>query len=302
MKQKLIYFLSLSLFGGFLFYFFGKNPDLLTQIKSISPVILFGLFCLYTTLLAINGYFLKIITQPFGITIKNHFWLSATTSLLNLVTPFRGGAVFRGWYLKKKYNLDLKDIFITIAGSYPIIFFVNSFLGLLLLTYEASMGNVLPLWGWIFFGGVFVGTLLLFFIPEIKHKKLRKLNLLIQGWHKITQNKSLLLSSFFLYFLFSFISAIPIFLLLLAIDIDTSFYKAFIISVFSIFSVLINITPAGLGITEVFLVIGGSLIGLSVETMLFISIIQRGIMIITNLFWGGLGKIILLRDINEKKV
>ncbi len=298
--QGIIYILFILLFGLFIFYFFQNNPELVDKLKTIPIINLLLLFLSTTISLVINGYFLKIITQPFGLNIKNHFWLSATTSLLNLVTPFRGGAIFRGWYLNKKYNLDIKDIFITIAGNYPINFFVNSFLGLLLLSYEYYLGNTIPFWGWLFFSGIFLGTLILFFIPEIKYKPLVKINNLIKGWHKITQNKSILFQSFFLYFLSAISSAVTIFLLLDAIGVTISFYKTLLIAVFSIFSALVNITPAGIGITEIFFVMAGTLVEIPIETMLLITIIKRGIGLFTNLFWGVPGKVILLKSINEK--
>jgi uncharacterized membrane protein YbhN (UPF0104 family) len=293
--KKNIYFLSISLFAGFLFYFFHKNPDLLTQLESLTFNTLVLLFLLNTILLTLNGYFLKIITQPFGIVIKNHFWLSATTSMLNLITPFRGGAIFRGWYLNKKYHLDIKDVLVTIAGSYPITFFVNSFSGLCLLSYELYLGNTTAWWGWLFFGGILIGTFSLFFLPVIKYQKFDKLNLLIHGWHKITTRTTVLSEAAIIQLLFCLISASIIYTIAQSIGLEVTVSKSLIIACLMVFSIVINFTPGGIGITESFYIFAGLLVGVSIELIVLLSIINRAVGTVTLLFWGTIGKLFLLK-------
>lgn len=300
MKQKIIYFFSIIIFSIFIYLFFQNNPELFSKFLEISLKNILIIFSLNTLLLFINGYFLKTITLPFNINIKNHFWISSTTSLLNLITPFRGGAFFRGWYLKKKYNLPIKDILITIAGSYPIIFLINSILGIFLLTYLFQSGISNSIWGFVFFSILFLSTLILFFIPQIKYKKLEKLNFIIQGWHKISKNKKIIFICTLQQLLFSSVSALALFFIFKSIGYDISIAQALLISVFAVFAIIINITPAGLGIVESFFILAGIFINVPVEIMLLSVIVRRSIEIFTLLFWGGLGKFILLKDLKIK--
>lgn len=251
------------------------------QIKFAAPENLSYLFILGLIFLINNGLVLKYLLLPFKIDlpIKEWFGLSVVTTMSNYLAPFRGGAVLRAVYLKKRHQFSFAYFLSTLSGLYVITFFVNSLVGLIttLLIYQFYS---------IFSPIVFVAFLIIFlstssiiiFSPKIsktKYTLINKILNVINGWHMIKSNIRILLFTVLVTFL-----NLLIFLLMVKIEfavfgIEISFLKSLFIAVVSTLSLFISITPGALGIKEAIMSLSSILVGATAAQALSVALLDR---------------------------
>jgi len=251
-----------------------------------------------------NGVFTKVIMQPFNkhISYIESFRVSLVSSVGNFFAPIGAGFGFRAVYLKKKHNFSYSDYMSTLYGNYVIIFLLNSFLALVclyLLRQKADHNfTVLTL----IFGGMFIASMILmllkvpkrmldYFDNNKRYKKIIDILLNIsKGWNRIASNKTLLLKLLgitVVNFLLS-ITAAKLIISSLGLTIGTSALILF--TVLGSLSLFVNITPANLGVKELIYIFSLGVIGFSVDQILMIALIDRGVLFIILLVsWISLG-------------
>lgn len=275
-------------------YYISKNIEDFKQISLINPLWLIPLIILFL----INYYFIgiqtKVILEPLGVKLgkKESFMLSIVTGFYNLITPARGGMGVRAIYLKKKHNFSYTSFFSSLAGMYVVTFFVGSLFGLIsLLLIRKFYG----MFSWIIFF-VFLGFLIpLFFLfafsPNFKETKYRILNNFIKvanGWNLIKENKKVLLTCI-LVTLYSLLSAsISSMLSYYVFGIKISFVQALFLASVANLSLLIQITPAGLGINEIISVFSATIIGITPLQSIPVVILNRVVQVISLFTLGPL--------------
>ncbi|QQS58708.1 flippase-like domain-containing protein [Candidatus Peregrinibacteria bacterium] len=291
----------IGIFLAFFFLFSGifltKSEGTLERLEEI-PLSIFGILALIVVIgLFLNGLFLSLVAKPFGIYIPRAFLLSCAASLLNMITPFRGGAVFRAWYLKSTLGMKYKDFVISLFGNYLIVFLTSSGVALCLLFFIQMKKTEFFFPLALFFSILFLGCISILLFPRPTLRKgffAHKWNNVVQGWNLIRSSR-LLVSELIVIALGNLLlEAIGIMVIFHGLRESIDAISALFIAAFLVVGIFINITPGSLGISESLTVFAGILLGISPEIILLGTLLRRGIGIITILFLGIPAKFLLL--------
>jgi uncharacterized protein (TIRG00374 family) len=289
----------------FLTYFL-LNINNFKPLLNVNPLYLIAIAACDILIIFTNGIFTKVIMQPFNkyISYLESFRVSLISTVGNFFAPVGAGFGFRAVYLKKKHGFSYSDFLSTLYGNYIIIFLLNSLFGLIslyLLRAKADRNYYTLV---LIFGCVFIVSLLLAVLKiplkainyfENKNRHKRVINIFInisKGWNNIVSNKKLMirliaisLSNFLLLIIISK-------LIIVSLHLTISSAALLLFSVLGSLSLFINITPANLGVKELIYIFSMSVIGFSVNQILMIAIIDRGVLfIILFASWLLLGRL-----------
>jgi uncharacterized protein (TIRG00374 family) len=213
--------------------------------------------------------------------------------------PFKGGLIAKALYLKEKHNFPIVDFSAIWAGINVITFFMSSILGLLgiLLVYVKERLFNFPA-TLILFSAFITLLFIIIFSPEAKETKNRFINKFIRflnGWHKVKSNAKAIFS-IILITLSQFIVAIISSMTYYGVfGLELPFYKAMCILSFGHFSILVSITPAGLGINEAIAVFSGLIINIPPTQSLAVALLGRVITFAIILTLGPIFSYLLLK-------
>jgi uncharacterized protein (TIRG00374 family) len=231
--------------------------------------------------------------------------LQYTNNFLNKVLT-KGGAIFRGYYLKKMYGLAYSRFASTLAGLYIIILLSYSFLGMvsLLLIYRRMHLFNLPIM--IFFLLIFVITLFLIWKkPDIKlnrEKRVQKLlGNMVDGWDDIRKKPSEVYLLFFITWVLLLITIFQTILIYEGLGTHLGFAEALYMSTINIITIFINITPDGIGIKEGVYVFSSELIGVDSDIILLGSLIGRALSMIPSIIIGGISYVWLIKKLKRNE-
>ncbi|MBT6832269.1 flippase-like domain-containing protein [bacterium] len=301
-NKKLISSILLIIFSGFLLWFFSKNIQLLAHLRTFSWDIILLLMGGTIGVLWVNGLTLRIFAKPFGVKIEQYFWLSAATSFINMITPFRGGAGFRAWWMKKKYKLPYADFVASLMGNYVIVFFVSALVGCAMCIWLWTQYGIFSIPVVLLFTGFLLGAIFLWFFRYQFHVQnffTRYWNRVVLGWICVLKHPRIVFQSSFLVLVNLLLEAIILFVILDAMGVEIALWHTLFIGIFLVFSTFLNITPGALGISEAFLVFAGTIVHISPEIMLLAALVRRTVSMIVLTVVGIPGKIILLRSLQK---
>ncbi len=238
----------------------------------------------------VNGLFLKWTTEVF-VGKVNYFegvYIATLSAIGNYFGPLLGGASVRAIYLKKVHGLSYSKFASTLFGYYVILFFANNILAILalLLIPDSPLRMSLLL----FFLAWMAIVLLIMFVKLPPRQALARaegiapIKFIVtvlydveHGWREIVTNKTLLLKLAILTVLSSVTSMIAIFAQMELVGVQVTLPGLLLYLTISTASMLISITPAGIGFKESALVLTGSVMGLGTEQVLQIALIDRGL-------------------------
>lgn len=126
--KHLLTFIVVVLLGHFVY----KNIEDFYIIKDLAVLMFIIIIALHMIILYLNAYIQRLLFSLFHIDIKDSLHLMATNAFLNMVMPFRGGAGFRAFFMKKIYNLEYKKFASLTYANYLLLIFFTSILGLFL--------------------------------------------------------------------------------------------------------------------------------------------------------------------------
>lgn len=272
----------LVLFFIFVAFYIINNWKEFTSLKLESPefVVLLAVMALLN--LYSTGRSMDAVLHPLGITLGRFetFGLASITRLGNQIAPGKLGLAARATYLKRTYKLSLTQFVSTLAAAQVLTYLVSSIFGLgaiIMLWQNAHSPQLIPFA--LLLGGMIITLLgLLLFSPKIKERNNKIYNRLakaINGWHTIRHDKNALLNAGFWVVINVLTQALALFAAFNSFNTDISIVQALFISSINIFSVIIAITPAGLGITEGLIVISATAVGLSVPLALSAALLKR---------------------------
>ncbi len=296
-NRRLLYRLYLVAFLVFLIAFLFSMRDTLVKMLTAYPLFLVCACVIFVIFVIVNGHFLHEITLPLGVHLKNPYLLSFATSLLNIMAPFKAGAGFRAWYLRRRYHLSYSHFIASLMGSYIIVFGVNAILALLLFLYLYLIKGILNWYILTFFTAVLVTTIILTKlgrVPTYNSHILRKINNVLEGWQYIVCKRTVLFRLVLLQITNVLLMSLELFAIFFAIGIPITLSSCIFLAVISSFALLINLTPGSLGITEALYVISSSFLQVSASSLLTVALIKRGLEIIVLVILGTYAKMRLL--------
>jgi len=302
-----IYFLFILIILIFIYLFTRNNFDFV--LETINKISIFDFFLLsISTIITItlNGNKIEILTRYYKLKLKFKEWfgLSVVTTMGNYLAPFGSGMLLRGVYLKKKYGFSYKNFITTLATSYLTSFLLYSFIGIMItiiIYYQYNLFNTIF---FLIFLITFLSCLgIMVLSPKIKNKKnkfLNKFEQIINNWKKMKKNYRLLirltLNDFFSLLNYS----IRIFLAFYILGDKIPFISSVLISLVTLFSLIIGLTPASIGVKEALIAYSTTVIGKSFGLGIAVATIDRIIALIYVFFLGGLFSYILLISLKNK--
>lgn len=284
MKKKIIPFIIL-LFFAILGYIFLKGH--VNEFKNILQVNLkYVAVLFFLTLLSplLKGLRLKMITQRYGLNLafKEWFGLTILTSVGNYLSPFRAGGTAMAVYLKKRYKFPY-TFTVSLTGTlYLIQFFIFGLLGFFLTVFTPFPKNI-KLGVMFFFVIIFlISIFMIFFIPlpiRTDKKLLKHLANAISEFRRV-RDLSFTLKSVFIDVLRVLVDASTFYLAFKAFNSTAPFTACALMSIFSGLSLIISLTPMGLGVQESSVVLTSKFVGANVLTSTFVAALDRVITII----------------------
>ena len=267
--------------GVLIFYYLFKHPGTFAPLKNLTFTSALLLVSLRATMLLVNGLLLKDSALFFRVKLRPKEWigLSFVTALGNYLTPFSGGMVARAGYLKRIHDLPLTKFAVILASYYLIVFFGVAVVGLVdslfIMKTSAQLQWQIP----VFFGCVAggIGALVILPLPLISSNRmlLRKIGEALEGWKLIRNDRPLILRFSGYTFLNIFTNGLLFFIAYRSLGADILFSHALMISLIAVFSLLINITPANLGIQEAVVSIASGGLGQGVGEGLVVVLLVR---------------------------
>ncbi len=286
-------------------YFLYKSKDEFSELRIQNYILILPLIILNILFFISNGLVTKIIIEIFNVRLSFKEWLglSVTNTLGNYISPFRGGSISNALYLKKRYSFSYTSFISMLSGTYIIIFWINSLVGIisLILTnifYDIYSSIILILFIFSFISLSFIIIIAPRF-PATRHTFINKFIQVINDWNIIRKKVDVLFKISLIAVLNIIIMTLMSYIEFQLIGIKIGLLKLLVISLFSTFSIFLSITPANLGIREAFSIYSGQLLGIPISQVLAVSIIDRLINFLLSLILGVYYSNILLNKTSE---
>jgi uncharacterized membrane protein YbhN (UPF0104 family) len=248
----------------------------------------------------LNGQQIKISLTAHHVYLKEPFWLVATSSWLNLVSPVRAGIVFRAWFLKMGYQLTYYRFITSVGGLCLVTILNSSFVVLLVIIYLSFSNEGGNLSRYLALFSSIIAITLVVIILSNKIKLPAKFDHLLHSWRSILGNQRILfgVAAYQLVYLIS--ESVFLMLIFQSINIDVGILGALLITAISSILLFISFTPGGIGLLEAYYIFVGFYMGIAAEDMFTLAIIRRGIDLIVLTIFGFFGKLLLDRRIRDK--
>ena len=297
--------ISLALFfmaaAGIGFYLL-HHPELIGHVRDISPWHMILLFLMSVATLAANGLYLRIFAKKFNIHLKWKEWfgLASVTALGNYLTPFSGGLVARGAYLKNRHDFPYAHFLAMLAANYMIAFAVIGLTGVVIML--TLSGTTRFSWPVIFFFLATLSTILLvLFLPSPsiggRNRLLRLLQQALEGMEFIRRDRELLWKLVALTFFNVVVGAFLFFIAFHSIGTAIPFRIALLIYLLTACTVLINITPGNLGVQEAASSLAAAILGAGADLGLLAALIVRAAAILAAFILGPIFTYLLSKEL-----
>ena len=283
-----------------------SNNELLRPILNISLVNALLLIALTVMLTGTNGFFLKAFAAKFGIGLcfSEWFGLAMITTMGNHLAPFPGGMIARARYLKHRHAFPYTKFITLITANYLVIFWVVGMAGALTMVIFWNSNRFF----WqitLFFVSVVIALSGLVMVRRAKipgNNWLTKLiNTALDGWDLIKNDKSLLIK-LIIYSLINIVLNGFLFLVAYnATGCTIHFTIALLVSLLSVFSLLIRITPGNFGIQEAIISLSSEMVGAGAGIGLLVSLLIRAASLIPAFTLGPIFSFMLTRKLTAHR-
>jgi len=284
----------------FIYYIIQHISDF-QQLSLVNPFYLVILLALFIFTYYLISIITKNLLYPLGVKLKGFeaFALSIVTGFYHLITPFRGGTITRAVYLKKKHEFSYTNFLASLAGKYLIIFLTASFIGLITTLF---INYIYGSFSWIIFFvflAIFLPLLLIVVLsPKLSLTKNNFINRFIKvvnGWHLIKNNKRVIIIITLVSLIQLIIGAFMLHLQFRVFGFDIAFIKCLFLASLGVLSILIAITPAGLGINEAVIVFSALTIGITPAQSLSVALLGRAIQMLVLFTLGPIFSAFLIK-------
>ena len=287
-------------------WYISANAEEFLSLRFVSPWHIALMIPIFIVMYFVIGVNTQVLLRPFGLNLRNGeaFALSIMTGFYNLIMPFRGGMAARAIYLKKKHKFPYTNFMATLGASYVLVYLMAAVLGLVASYFIfAESGR----FSWIVSGIfllLFLGMLGITFISprfkEPRNKWLARFVRVLNGWHLIKGNARVIVSVLALSCVQLLLSAVMLKLQFAVFGWEISFWSALFISSLASLSLLVGLTPAGLGIQEAFQIFTGVAIGIDATQTLTAALLGRAVSLVVLFILGPIFSWVLVRKGKEK--
>ena len=284
-----------------------SNDDLLRPILNISLVNALLLLALTVMLTGTNGLFLKAFAAKFGIGLRFSEWfgLAMITAMGNYLIPFSGGMIARATYLKHRHAFPYAKFITLITANYLVIFWVVGMTGALIMVIFWNSNRFF----WqitLFFVSVVIALSGLVMVRRAKipeNNWLTKLiNTALDGWDLIKNDKSLLIKLITCSLINIVLNGFLFLVAYKATGCTIHFTIALLVSLLSVFSLLVRITPGNFGIQEAIISLSSEMVGAGAGIGLLVSLLIRAASLIPAFTLGPIFSFLLTRKLTAYRL
>lgn len=299
----LSWIISIVFFAALARYIFINQGDI-AQIKNIRIDYVIYIAILHNLQIILIGYLNQkiLLKVNFNFDLKESIFLQYVNNLLNKVTP-KGGGAFRAVYLKNKYDFAYTNFISTIAGYYVITIASQSIVGLACLSIIYFQSNNFDIFLTTAYIAVFIGSILAMLIkigqPKSSNRIIGYFIKISNGWQKINDRKIDVIEFILISTLGVMIRAVQLYLIFTSLNVPVSFVSTILLGTLSIFLMVINITPDGLGLREIVYVFTATILPISGPVLALSSLILRIIEFLSALAFGSLSYWRLMSGLNR---
>jgi uncharacterized protein (TIRG00374 family) len=248
---------------------------------------------LSATLVTINvfcfGKIFELAIKPHGVNLSNHevFGLAGLTRFSKQISPAYIGAAVRAVYLKKNYGVSYAKFSSSFLLSNVLQLAISGIVAILIfILHEQGLTNSQPLFLIFVLATLFILLIygpITFFVSLfkkrtnkfIKNKIIERLTEALEQYDKIRKNPDVIIPTFFWMILALLISSVTLYALYSSLGVDISIVSTIFISAFLSWTMVFSITPGSIGIREGLMVLGASLMSVSVPETLAVALILR---------------------------
>ena len=281
-------FLFLGIFINYIY----NNPSVFDIFNLLSLDVIFLLLFIKSLTLLLNGLFNKTLLQAFEAKMNNYdsLYVGSITYLGNLFLPARIGGSLRLIFFNKKFKIKSSYLVSIFAYFFVIAILINSIFGIISVLLISSNFDITVIL-WTLFNLSFAVTAAYLLVNKFKVRKKtysskiidRILNFIKDskdGWNRISSVKKLNSNLLTIYSLNYLFFLLEILIIIYFIGENFNFLNIVFYNSISVISNLIGITPASLGIKEALTIFSQDLIGLSLDNIIEILLIERFIAIL----------------------
>lgn len=249
-----------------------------------------------------NGLILRDLTAQFGARLSMRTWLGITliSSMLNLVSPIKGGAAIRAAYLKRIHGVPYSAFASVLGGTLVCSIAVSAALAAVALV---SLGVPGGRYGWIALASsVTVFIVLVAFMrfvppaPKPTGTLPGKLTQIAHGWRTISNDGPLVAKVVGWSTVGALLHALAFVLAFQLAGFSGSWLVPVTSSAFARIGALISITPAGLGIFEAFGAVSAQIVGAEPGPAVLGVLIVRVVATAVTVVGGAAFSLLFVRD------
>ena len=230
-----------------------------------------------------NGLYIKFALQAFRVDLPAREWLSLTvaTSLLNYLTPLRGGMLARAVYLKARYRFGYADFLSTLSAMYLMVVFIQGLLGLAgqALLWRAG-AQTDPIVAILLAAATAAAALLMCVpvrLPRWRAFPLAQIVRILDGWTLLRRQRPVFLKLMGTALAFALLSLLEVKLAAEAVGVQLSWAGVLVYSSGQNLAVLASLTPVALGIAELVSIYLGGTLGYDTSQALMIQTLLRSV-------------------------
>lgn len=295
-----------ALISGVCFFLYRYREDFL-RIKPVEPGMLLPVALLTLVFLFTNGLHNRFFFQLYDLQLRPKEWfgLSVVNTFGNFVLPFRGGTLSIAVYLKQKYQLSYSEFVGALSATYIIVFWVNSFIGLVSLV---ALYLFYGQFSWLVFAALLVAVCffsgLIIFAPEIpptRNPFFEKFAKAINSWRQLRARPKIL-------FITAAIAIVNVLLMTLISYYEFLMFgaevpplKLLVVAICGTYSIFLAFTPAGIGVREALAAFSGLLLGLSIPLVILASVVDRLVNFVLSLVLGCYYYVLLLKELKRTR-
>jgi len=286
-------------------YYLNKNSEIFQDINNLSIKDILLVSFLNILMIASYAILNKKMMDKIdkNVSYSDSFLMQYANNFLNKILP-KGGTVFRGLYLKKRYRFPYSKFLATVGGLYIVTFVSYSMIGLISLLYiylDTGIYNLLITFAFL---GLLAGTLfIILFNPKLNRERgklFKAISEVLDGWKAIKRYPLDIFIFTLINLLVLLFNTLKIFFLYNSLGLEIDFIRGLYLSSISVITMFINITPDGIGVNEAIYAFSSDVINISPEGLVFGSMISRIITVLSSFLLGGISYIILLRRVEKE--
>lgn len=267
-----------------------RHREALASEVTVRPAVLLPLLLVESVLLAIRGALLRALCRPFAARLGafEATGLAAGSSLANYLAPGVGGGALRAGYLNRRHGLPYGDFLGVLTATYLVQYLVVASLGLVVLpaVVLSDLSSKKPLAIGLL---IIVGScvLLLYRPPRPSGATAipRAARRIAGGCTRIRHAGVLPLLA--LVIAHTAATALSVHVAFRALGQSVGVPESLFLAVCSELSILVNLTPAGLGVVEGAVGLGAALLGLSPPVAVAAAATRRIANIVAAVLLGG---------------